>query len=260
MLVDDHCHLYHEKYKDDFDQVLERARKAGVHMIINSGVNHSTNLAVLEQAKKYPDIIRPSLGIYPVDAVVTEADLQREIEPINIEEELSFIKVNKNRIIAIGECGLDYHIIKGKEKEQQDVFQRVIELAEKIKKPLVVHSRKAESDVLDMIESSRLKNVVLHSFMPNLKIVKRAADLGCTFSIPTIIARLQHFQLLVEMVSLQNILTETDGPFLSAYKDGRSEPAHIIETIKIISQIKKIEREETEKIIFSNFQKIFLKK
>ncbi len=260
MLVDDHCHLFHEKYKEDLDAVIERARKAGVLYIINSGVNHSTNLTVLEQAKKYPDIVKASLGIYPVDAVVKEADLQREIEPINVEEELEFIKKNKNNIIAIGEVGLDYHIIQDKEKEQQKVFEQVIELAEKIKKPLVVHSRKAESDTLDILETSTLKNVVLHSFMPNLKIVKRAADLNYYFSIPTIITRLQHFQLLAEMVSLKNILTETDGPYLGAYKDQRSEPAHIQETIKIISEIKKIEREETEKIIFSNFQKIFLKK
>ena len=260
MIADAHCHLYHKRYKEDIDLVLTRARDAGVHTIVNSGVNHGTNLAVLDLARKYKDIVKVSLGMYPVDAVVAEADLEREIEPIDVEEELCFIEKNKEKIVAVGECCLDYHAVKGKEKEQQKVFQKVIELAEKMRKPLVVHSRKAECDVLDMIESSRLKNVVLHSFMPSLKIVKRAEDLGCFFSIPTIVTRLQHFQLVVEMVSLSNILTETDGPFLSYVKDGRSEPAHIVEAVKKISEIKKIEREEAEKIIFSNFKKIFLKK
>lgn len=260
MLIDDHCHLWHERYKEDLDQVIERARKAGVRTIINSGVNHSTNLASLEIAKKYPDIVKTSLGIYPVDAVVTEADFIREVEPIRLEEEFELIRKHKNEIIGIGECGLDYHVIKGKEKEQQQVFLKVIELAEQLRKPIIIHSRKAEKDVLDILETSTIKNAVLHSFMPNLKIVKRAEDLGCLFSIPTIITRLQHFQLVVQEVSLQNILTETDGPYLSAYKEGRSEPAHIVETIKIIAKIKKIETEEAEKIIFSNFQKIFLRK
>ena len=149
-------------------------------------------------------------------------------------------------------------IIQGKEKEQQKVFERVISLAEKIKKPLVVHTRKAEKDVLDMLESTSLKKVDLHCFMDNKKLIQRAADLGYSFSIPPVIVKLQHFQMLVEMVNIDQILTETDAPYLSPHSDRQNEPAFVRETIKMIAKIKKISEEEVEKNIFKNFEKIFL--
>ena len=99
----------------------------------------------------------------------------------------------------------------------------------------------------------------MHCFTGNLKLVKRAEDLGFYFSIPTVITRLKHFQEVVERISLSQILTETDAPYLSPFKGERNEPSYIRETIKIISKIKKITEDEAEKIIFSNYQKLFLK-
>ena len=122
MLVDTHCHLFHPWYEKDLEEVLERAKKAGVVYIINSGTNHSTNLKVLALAKKYPKLVKASLGIYPVDAVIDKADPEHDTEPIDIASELAFIKKNKDNIIAIGEVGLDYHLIQGKEKKQQNIF------------------------------------------------------------------------------------------------------------------------------------------
>ena len=258
MLVDVHAHLFHDRFKNDLDQVIQRARATGLKYIINSGVNHSTNIQVLAQAKKYPDILYTSLGVYPLDAVAIRADFHRLIEPINVDEELAFIKKNKENIIAIGECGLDYSMNDGTEKQQQDVFRQVIELAQHLKKPIVIHSRKAEKDTLDILESAGAKNVVLHCFSPSMKIVKHAADLGYSFSIPAIIVRLHHFQTLVEQTSLQQLLTETDAPYLAPFKEQKSEPAFVQETIKIIAKIKKMEPEEVTKNIFANFQKIFL--
>ncbi len=260
MLVDVHAHLWHDRFKDDLDQVITRARNAGVRYILNSGINHRTNVLALAQAQRYPDVVYATFGVYPLDAVATKADFIREIEPINVEEEFAFIEKNKDHILAIGECGLDYSINDNKEKAQQDVFNKVIKLAQKLEKPLIIHSRKAESDTLDLLESAGAKNVVLHCFSPNMKIVKRAADLGYSFSIPAIIVRLQHFRTLVELVSLQQLLTETDAPYLTPFKDQKSEPAFVQETINVIAAIKKMEHEEAAKNIFSNFQKIFLKK
>ena len=144
-------------------------------------------------------------------------------------------------------------------EEQKEVFKKTIRLAEEIKKPLVVHTRKAEKECLDILEEMKAKNVVLHCFMGNMKLVERAEKLGYFFSIPSIIVRLKHFQEVVSRVSLNNLFTETDAPYLSHVRGERSEPINVKETIKKIAEIKKIEDSEVEKIIFSNYQKVFLK-
>ncbi len=261
MLVDVHAHLQFDQFEKNLDEVIKRAKEARVVAILCSGVDHESNVKALELSKKY-DIIKASLGIYPLDAVGLGHydDVPRENRILNVDTEIEFITKNKEKIIAIGEIGLD----KSPEgdckfEEQKKVFWRCIELAEKIKKPIVVHTRKAEKECLEILESSKLKRVDLHCFTGNMKLIKKAEDLGYYFSIPAIITRLKHFQELVDRVSMSNLLTETDAPYLSPFKGENSEPAYVKETIKIISKIKKITEEETEKIIFSNYQKIFLK-
>jgi len=246
MLVDIHAHLHFKEFENDLDKVIERAKNVGVTTIINSGTSLKTNKQTLELSKKY-NIIKPSFGLYPIEALTS-----------NIEKELDYIEKNKNNIIAIGEVGLDY--LENKEKEKQKkIFFKIIELAEKIKKPLILHTRKAEADVLDILESTKAKNTVLHCFSGNMKLVNRAYDIGCYFSIPPIIIRLEHFQSLVKIIPATRLLTETDSPYLSPIREKRNEPANIIKSIEAIAKIKKIEVEETKKIIFSNYQKIFLK-
>lgn len=257
MLVDVHCHLFHEKFKSDLDKVIERARKNNVKVIISSGVNAPTNRETLEIAKKY-DIVKASLGLYPIDLLgkQDEVGLTRQIEPFVLEDELEFIKKNKNKIIAIGECGLDFAFSKEYDKQIKN-FEKIISFAEKIKKPLIVHSRKAEKECLDLLESSKLKKVMLHCFSGNKKLIKRGYELGCYFSIPTVIVRLQHFQTLVEMVDISRLLTETDAPWLSPYPDKRNEPSFVFEVIKKIAEIKKLDKKEVENIIFMNYQNLF---
>jgi TatD DNase family protein len=263
ILVDVHAHLDHMKFKDDLDEVVERARKAGVKSIITSGVNLKTNKIVLELAKKY-DIVQASLGLYPIDALAAElkggeADgFVRDLEDTKVEDVLKFIEDNKDGCMAVGECGLDYHWVKDKQKEMKDVFQKVIDVVEKINKPIVVHTRKAELDCVEMLESSKIKKVLLHCFQGNKKLIKRAADNGWSFSIPANINRLQHFQMLSEMVNLSQIFTETDCPYLSPFPGKRNEPAFVAETIKKIAEIKGMTEDDVSKNIYMNYQKFFL--
>lgn len=262
MIVDVHTHLTFDQFSKDLNEVIERAKQVGVISILCSGVDHESNVKVLELSKKY-DIIKASLGIYPLDAVgLGHYDsVPRGARTIDVDSEIEFIRENKDKIIAIGEIGLDKSPeVDCKLEEQKEVFWKVIKLAEEIKKPIVVHTRKAEKECLEILESSKLKNVVLHCFTGNLKLVKKAEDLGFYLSIPAIITRLKHFQEVVERTSLSNLLTETDAPYLSPYKEQRNEPSYIKETIKIIAKIKNITEKETEKIIFSNYQKVFLRK
>lgn len=261
-LVDVHCHLTHERFEKDLPEVIERAKKEGVKAIICSGVNPEDNRNVLELAKKY-DLVKASLGIYPVDALglaPDETGLPRHQGKINIEEELEFFKKNRDKFVGIGEVGIDYFWVKDEEKhkEMRENFQKILDFAKKEDVPIVVHTRKAEKDCIEMLEKTNMKKVVLHSFQGNKKLIKKAADLGYSFSIPCIINKLQHFQILVEMVSLGQLLTETDAPWLSPNAEERNEPKNVKATVEKIAQIKGITAEECANNIFLNYQRMFL--
>ena len=258
MIVDVHAHLDHYLIKDRLDEIIENAKKAGVKAIITSGVNHSTNLIALEISKKHKDIVKCAFGLYPRDAFTREeSDEAYKTETHNIDEELAFFEKHKNDFIAIGEVGLDYYNGKDKEMQTKD-FIKIIHLAKKLGKPLIIHSRKAESDALDILEKEGAKKVVMHCFSGNKNLIKRAAKLGYYFSIPTNIVRAENFQSLVKEVNISQLLTETDAPYLSPFKDKKNEPAFIEETIKKIAQIKGMTEHDVMQNIYMNYQKLFL--
>ncbi len=251
LLVDVHAHLDLKEFGSDLDKVINRAQKAGVKVIINNGLNPESNRKTLELSKKY-EILKPALGLYPDDAI--------KLTQEQIRDEINFIKRNKDKIIAIGEVGLDYKYSKKKQEQelQKEIFLKIINLSKKINKPLIIHSRKAESDVINMLENSDAKKAILHCFSGKLKLIKKAAELGYYFSVPTNVVRSNQFQKLVEIVDINQLLTETDSPYLSPYKGRRNEPAFIIETIKKIAEIKNISINETANNIFMNYQNVFL--
>ena len=249
MIVDVHCHLTDDYFKDKLDKVISNAEKKNVVSIITNGLNFKDNLNVLKLSKKY-NLVKASFGLYPLDAVkLNEKELSLILEQI---------KKNKNNIVGIVEIGMDFKYNNEFEK-QKEIFSNIIEISEKIKKPLIIHSRGAEKEVLELLETSKNKNFLLHSFTGNFKLVKKIFDNGYFLSVPCNIIRSRHFQDIVKNFNLNQILTETDSPYLSPYKDKMNEPSFIIETIKKISEIKNLDKEEVEKIIFMNYQKFFLK-
>lgn len=250
MLVDIHCHLDSKEFESDLDLVIKRAKDQGIKVIINNGLNIETNKKTLFLSKKYKEIIKASLGLYPIDA--QNMDLSK------IEQTLSHILKNKNKIVAIGEVGLDFSY-KPDIKKQIQVLNKVISLAEKIKKPVIVHSRGAEAQTIEILSNSNIKHKILHSFGGSKESIKKAQENNFYFSIPPSIVRSSNFQTLVDMVSISRILTESDSPYLGINRDQRNEPSNITYTIKKISEIKKLDLVETKNIIFSNYQKIFLK-
>lgn len=261
ILTDDHVHLNHKLYTD-LEGVLERAKKAGVKAIICSGVNIPTNREVLKLARKYGPLVKCSFGIYPTDAIGKGGEgtgLSPQNEHFNVEEELEFIKKHKGEIAAIGEAGLDYHWIKDDalKRQMREIFEKVIECAEKTKLPLVVHSRKAESDCMDMLESSKVKKVVQHCFTGKKKTVKRGVDLGHFFSIPSAINRVPQFSMNAEIVPLKQTLTETDGPYMTPEPGRVSEPKDVLITVKKIAELKGLTPEEVANQIWLNFQEVY---
>ena len=161
-------------------------------------------------------------------------------------------------MISIGEVGLDFKFSRDKENQIEN-FKKIIELSEKIKKPLIVHSRGAEKECVEILETSKNKKILMHMFSGNKKLIKKGADLGFYFSVPCIINKSEHFQMLTNLVSINQLLTETDCPWLSPFPDKKNEPAFIKFTIEKIAQIKKMEKLEVENNIFMNYQRLFLK-
>ncbi len=275
-LVDVHSHLNHADFARDLPEVLKRAEEAGVKAILCSGVNPPSNRQVLELVKKYP-LIKASLGIYPIDALgLAEGGdegygLPRQTVPINLEEEFAFIEKNKDKVVAIGEVGMDFYWAKKEEtyQKQAENFRRIIRFTIKLKKPIIIHSRKAEEECLDILEQEIKQQereqqgkqnvipVILHCFSGRKSLITRAAALGYYFSIPPNILRSGSFQELVKKVDIQQLLTETDAPYLSPYPGQRNEPVFVLESIKKIAEIKKIGVEETAEKIWANYQMIF---
>jgi len=263
-LVDVHCHLNHKEFEGKLDQVLNNAEKAGVKAIVVSGVNTEANKEVLALAKKHP-LIKASLGIYPIDALGLAPDeigLPRQIGKIDLNEEFKFMEEHQDEFVSIGEIGMDFHWADKEKtlKQQSDNFRRIIQFAKNIKKPIVIHSRKAELECLDILEQELPNNEIpvdLHCFSGRKHLIKRAAELGYYFSIPPNIVKAQNFQIAVEIVPLKQLLTETDAPWLSPFKDKINEPAYVTETIKKIAEIKGLSEEEVADQIWKNYVKVF---
>ena len=173
----------------------------------------------------------------------------------DVDEEINFIKKNKNNIVAVSEVGLDF--VNGEDKEQIEDFQKMIELAEQLKKPIVIHSRKAEQKCVEMLESSKNKKIVMHCFCGKKSLVKRINGNGWFLTVPTTVVRAQQFQELVKEVPLSQFFPETDTPYLSPYKDKMNEPAFIIESYKKIAEIKGMDFKEVVNNIYMNWQRVF---
>ena len=248
MLIDVHAHLDSKEFSQDLNEVVNRARSR-LNCIICNGTNKESNKKILELTKKY-SIIKAALGLYPLDAEnLTEKQIEKEFE---------FIKAHKKEIVALGEIGLDFKYGKNKELQIQ-VFNDFIKLGKKLNLPLIIHSRGAELEVIEILEENNFSNAILHSFSGNLKLIKKAEKLNLNFSIPPLIVRSTHFQELVKNITITKILTETDSPYLGPFKNQRNEPIFVEYSVKKISEIKNISQEEAEKMIFMNFQKIFSK-
>ena len=246
MFIDVHCHI--DFYSDKkIKEILERARKARIGIIVNNGINPETNRRTLELTESYAEI-KAALGIYPIDAL--------KMSDNDIDDEIEFIRENKNNIVAIGEVGLDL-------KESQDLsgqkknFQKFIDLAIELDKPIIVHSRKAEPECIEMLEKSNAKKVIMHVFSGKFNLIKRIEENGWFLTVPTNAAYSEQFQNIAEKINIKQLLCETDSPFMHPNKEKNNEPANIIESYRKIAQLKDLDFKDVEKAIEDNYSRLF---
>ncbi len=242
MIIDVHAHLDLLPEK----KLIEIQENKKIKLVITNSVDLKTSKKSLELSKKFPKV-KVALGLYP--------DKNLKISDFKIFEE--FVRKNKTSIVALGEIGLDLHHTKENFEIQKAVFVKELELANQLEIPVIIHSRKAEKEVLEILESFPKVKVVLHCFSANFKLIKKGIELGCYFSIPANVVRSEHFQKMVLEIPKEKILTETDSPYLSPFEKIKNEPAFIKESIKKISEIWKTPEDKVEKQIEENFKRIF---
>ncbi len=242
MIIDTHAHL-------DFlpeSKLEEIQSNPNISLVITNSVNIKSNKKNLELSKKYSKI-KWAAGLYPEDNLSSNDFMLLS----------KLIEENKSQVIAIGEIGMDFSHALPDKQLQKEIFKQQLELAKKLNIPAIIHTRKAEKEVIDILEEFNYSKIILHCFSGNFKLVKRAMDLGYYFSIPTNVVRAEHFQKMLTIVPKKQILTETDSPYLSPFKEKQNEPAFISESIKKISEILQTTEKEVEKIIEGNFERLF---
>jgi TatD DNase family protein len=246
-IIDSHCHLDFPKFNRDREETILRARDAGVVGMINSGISLKGNCTSLELAEKYEDI-HATLGLSP--------DIGREGDDKEINAILAQIEANAKKAAGIGEAGLDFQDCKtNEEREKQTAsFKKVIELAKDLDKPLVVHARLAEAEVLKLVKG--VDTVIYHCYSGSVETMREIVDMGYYISLATLVCFSEHHRVLATEVPPENLLLETDSPYLSSRK-GRNEPAFIVDSIPVVAQLKDMEPAEIAKLATENARRAF---
>ena len=246
-IIDSHCHLDFPKFNCDREETILRARDAGVVGMINSGISLKGNCMSLELTEKYGDI-HATLGLSP--------DIGREGDDKEINAILAQIEANAEKAAGIGEAGLDFQDCKtNEEREKQTAsFKKVIELAKDLDKPLVVHARLAEAEVLKLVKD--VDTVIYHCYSGSVETMREIVDMGYYISLATLVCFSEHHQALAAEVPPENLLLEADSPYLSSRK-GRNEPAFIVDSIPVVAQLKNMEPAEIAKLATENARRVF---
>ena len=229
--IDSHCHLDFEQFDDDREEVISRSRE-DLKRVVTPGANPEHNKNVFNLHKQFPEFIEFNTGLHPV--YTDDFDSLSEVKS----------QIRNYGPCAVGEIGLDHHHVKddGMRNRQQQVFEELLDCAEKAGKTVVLHTRDAESKVLDILDSYNLEGVFLHCFNGSESDCRRALDNEYFVGVTTQVLYSSHVQKLVSVLKLDNIFLETDSPYL--YRGSRNEPLNILESAEKIADIKEVDKNQ----------------
>jgi TatD DNase family protein len=249
MIVDTHAHLNIEDFNEDLDEVLKRAREADVKRVIVIGMDETSNTRALKLAKAH-DMLYASAGIHPG---YIEGQKTSSLERFYAEE----------RVVAVGECGIDLHWRQDNLDDQIRVFKEQIELSMKHRLPLIIHTRDSFAETYEVLKPYQGRVTgVFHCFSSTLEDARRAIDLGFLIGIDGPVTYPKSFELerILKAIDLKHILVETDSPFLAPQekRGKRNEPAYTEYIVQRIAQIKAIKpsyvADQTTKNAYQLFQ------
>lgn len=233
-IFDTHCHLMSEEYKnDEIEEIIKNAKLSGVNIINNVGYNIDSSLSAVYQALQYKNIYA-TIGIHPIDII------EHSINDLYKIDELAHI----DKVIAIGEIGLDYNNPNISQNLQKEWFIKQIKIAKNHNLPIVIHCRNAYEDCYNILVEQNIKKGVMHCYNGDIENAQKIINLGLYISFSGILTfkNTKNLQMVVKKIPLNKILVETDAPYLTPnpHRGKKNYPKFIIYTIKKIAELKKI--------------------
>lgn len=272
---DAHTHVQFKAFDSDYGEVIKRARDSGVGMI-NVGTQKDTSLRAVEFAREY-DHIYAAVGLHPIHTSASYHDADELGDTAEAKgftsrgEDFDYEYYKKlaldPKVVAIGECGLDYFRLGGNREEQiakqKEAFIRQMELAQEVKKPLMIHCRSAFNDLISVLDTKRsaLNAIagVIHFFSGTPENAKKLLDLGFYFTFGGVVTFVRDYDEVIEMIPADRILSETDAPYVTPvpYRGKRNEPVYVVEVVKKLAEIKGMPEEEMRVQILKNTEAVF---
>ncbi|HET7605817.1 MAG TPA: TatD family hydrolase [Sphingomicrobium sp.] len=254
-LIDSHCHLNYEGLVERQAEVLENARERGVAGFLNISTRQREWGEIIALAEREPDVWA-SVGVHP-----HEADAHPDLGAAALVD-----AADHPRVIAIGECGLDYYYDKSDRQAQRERFEAHIDAARETGLPLVVHTRDAEQDTAEMLEAAVKKGGVtgvLHCFTGSAELARKGLDLGFFVSLSGIVTfkNAQDLQATAKWLPADQMLVETDSPFLAPvpHRGKKCEPAFVADTASFVARLRGEDPEDLADTTSANFFKLFAK-
>ena len=255
MLVDSHCHLEFPDFADELDDIVMRARKAGVSTMLTIGTRISKASQPIEIADKYNNIFA-TVGTHPHNA--------QDEQDITVQDIVDLAKSPK--VVGIGETGLDFHYNKSPREIQKQVFLTHIEAARQTRLPLVIHTRNADDEMAEIISHEMAKGAfkaVLHCFSSGADLARTALDLGLYISFSGILTfkTANEIKQVAKDSPADRILVETDAPYLAPVpkRGQRNEPAFVVHTASLLAELRRISYDELCALSSKNFFTLFNK-
>ena len=254
-LFDSHSHLNDEKFDEDREEQIKKICESGVSNFITAGYSVESSKKALEIAKKY-DFIYTTAGVSPNDIPQTEEELWKQLAEIE-----KIVEKNKEKICAIGEIGLDYYWNTDNKELQKKAFIEQIKIANKYNLPIVIHTREAVMDTLQILKENEVtKTGVFHCCPQNRELIKEGLKLGfyISFAGPITFKNSKNAEEMINLVPNDRILIETDSPYLAPepVRGTRNTPANVKYIAQKIADVKGLTLEEVEKITFENTKNI----
>lgn len=246
MFIDAHAHLSYPQFDDDRADIVKRLQESQVSLVINPGTDVETSRNAIALANELP-FVYANVGLHPSDVN------QFDVKDFDTLETLS----RNEKVVAIGEIGLDYHYPDHDKKRQEECFREMLRIAKRRDLPVVIHSRDAWADTFRILEEEKASNLrgMMHCFSGGIDEAERSLRLGFKLSIPGVITfKKSHLPDVVARLSLDDLLTETDCPWLAPtpHRGKRNEPAFVVEVARKIAEVKGVALEIVAEKVFQN--------
>ena len=253
MLFDSHAHLNDERFNEDREELINSLKSNGVELVLNPGACIETSKSSVELANKY-DFIYAAVGVHPHDVGdMTEEDI----------ETLRKLATENDKVMAIGEIGLDYYYDNAPRDIQKQWFKRQIELANELKLPIIIHDRDAHGDTFEIIKNTKSPEIgcVLHCYSGNVELAREYIKMGCYISIPGTVTFKNNKKTVevVREIPLEYLLIETDSPYMAPvpHRGKRNDPSMVQSVADKIAQEKGISYETVCEATKENAKRLF---